>query len=70
MGQLQQEYEYDAIDTCAVDGMCQTACPVLINTGDLMKRLRADNAGKLAAQGLDDGGEALGRDHPGGLGWR
>ena len=49
--QLQQEYEYDAIDTCAVDGMCQTACPVLINTGDLMKRLRADNAGKLAAKG-------------------
>ena len=39
------------IDTCAVDGMCQTACPVLINTGDLMKRLRADNAGKLAAKG-------------------
>ncbi len=51
VGQLQQEYEYDAIDTCAVDGMCQTACPVLINTGDLMKRLRADNAGKLAAKG-------------------
>ena len=48
---LQREYEYDAIDTCAVDGMCQTACPVLINTGDLMKRLRADNAGKLAAKG-------------------
>ena len=47
----EQEYEYDAIDTCAVDGMCQTACPVLINTGDLMKRLRADNAGKLAAKG-------------------
>ena len=51
LDQLQQEYEYDAIDTCAVDGMCQTACPVLINTGDLMKRLRADNAGKLAAKG-------------------
>ncbi|MET0967081.1 MAG: FAD-binding and (Fe-S)-binding domain-containing protein [Nakamurella sp.] len=49
--QLQREYEYDAVDTCAVDGMCQTACPVLINTGDLVKRLRADNAGKLAAKG-------------------
>ena len=32
--------------------MCQTACPVLINTGDLMKRLRADNAGKLRSEGL------------------
>jgi D-lactate dehydrogenase len=49
--QLEKEYEYDAIDTCAVDGMCQTACPVTINTGDLMKRLRADNAGKTAQQG-------------------
>ena len=39
------------IDTCAVDGMCQTACPVLINTGDLIKRLRADNAGKPAPKG-------------------
>jgi D-lactate dehydrogenase len=49
--QLEQEYEYDAVDTCAVDGMCQTACPVLINTGDLVKRLRADNVGALAARG-------------------
>ena len=49
--ELENEYEYDAVDTCAVDGMCQTACPVLINTGDLVKRLRADNVGKLAARG-------------------
>jgi D-lactate dehydrogenase len=40
---LEKEYEYDAVDTCAVDGMCQTACPVLINTGDLVRRLRAGN---------------------------
>jgi D-lactate dehydrogenase len=39
--QLEAEYQYDGIDTCAVDGMCQTACPVLINTGDLTRRLRA-----------------------------
>jgi D-lactate dehydrogenase len=38
---------YDGLDTCAVDGMCQTACPVLINTGDLVKRLRAERAGKV-----------------------
>ena len=38
------------IDTCAVDGMCQTACPVLINTGDLVKRLRQEKAGKAAAR--------------------
>ncbi|MGS0688155.1 FAD-binding and (Fe-S)-binding domain-containing protein [Nakamurella sp. GG22] len=49
--QLEDEYEYDAVDTCAVDGMCQTACPVLINTGDLVKRLRGENAGAIAAKG-------------------
>ena len=46
--ELEEDYEYDAVDTCAVDGMCQTACPVLINTGDLIKRLRAENAGRAA----------------------
>ena len=56
----EEEYEYDAIDTCAVDGMCQTACPVSINTGDLMKRLRADNAGKIAEEGLGDCGASTG----------
>jgi len=44
---LQREYRYDGVQTCAVDGMCQTACPVLINTGDLVRRLRAENAGRL-----------------------
>lgn len=35
---------YDTVDTCAVDGMCETACPVGINTGDLVRRLRTDRA--------------------------
>ncbi|MER7540659.1 FAD-binding and (Fe-S)-binding domain-containing protein [Streptomyces sp. NPDC097704] len=39
---LEDEYQYDAVDTCAVDGMCKTACPVLIDTGDLTRRLRAE----------------------------
>ncbi|MEP7089446.1 MAG: FAD-binding and (Fe-S)-binding domain-containing protein, partial [Nocardioidaceae bacterium] len=38
--ELEDDYDYEAVQTCAVDGMCQTACPVLINTGDLVKRLR------------------------------
>jgi D-lactate dehydrogenase len=37
---LQDDYQYDGVDTCAVDGMCATACPVLIDTGDLVRRLR------------------------------
>lgn len=51
VNQLQNEYEYDGVETCAVDGMCQTACPVLINTGDLVRRLRAENAGSIAQAG-------------------
>jgi D-lactate dehydrogenase len=39
--ELRRDYEYDGVQTCAVDGMCATACPVLINTGDLVRRLRA-----------------------------
>ncbi|WP_026037731.1 FAD-binding and (Fe-S)-binding domain-containing protein [Salinibacterium sp. PAMC 21357] len=38
--ELEKDYEYEGVQTCAVDGMCQTACPVLINTGDLVRRLR------------------------------
>ncbi|NUS02295.1 MAG: FAD-binding oxidoreductase, partial [Nonomuraea sp.] len=49
--ELEAEYAYDAVDTCAVDGMCATACPVLINTGDLTKRLRADRHGRAARAG-------------------
>src|SRR5215204_2068084 len=37
---LLKEFNYDGINTCAVDGMCATNCPVDINTGDLIKRLR------------------------------
>jgi D-lactate dehydrogenase len=51
VAQLKKEYGYDGVDTCAVDGMCQTACPVLINTGDLVRRLRAENAGRIEQAG-------------------
>jgi D-lactate dehydrogenase len=39
---LDEGAEYELVQTCAVDGMCQTACPVSINTGDLVRRLRAE----------------------------
>ncbi|MEJ7768155.1 MAG: FAD-binding and (Fe-S)-binding domain-containing protein [Chitinophagaceae bacterium] len=45
---LLDQYQYDGIDTCAVDGLCATACPVDINTGDLIKRLRKENHSPLA----------------------
>ena len=37
---LEAAFPYMALDTCAVDGLCATACPVSINTGDLTKRFR------------------------------
>ncbi|HTI12066.1 MAG TPA: FAD-binding and (Fe-S)-binding domain-containing protein [Puia sp.] len=38
-----KDYAFDGMDTCAVDGLCATECPVTINTGDLIKRLRREN---------------------------
>jgi D-lactate dehydrogenase len=45
---LLDQYQYQGIDTCAVDGLCATACPVDINTGDLIKRLRRENHSTFA----------------------
>ncbi|MES2419113.1 MAG: FAD-binding and (Fe-S)-binding domain-containing protein [Bacteroidota bacterium] len=41
--ELLTQYQYDGLDTCAVDGLCATACPVDINTGSLVKRLRRES---------------------------
>lgn len=38
---LLEEYEYDAIETCAADGSCTHACPLGIDTGKLIKGLRS-----------------------------
>ena len=38
---LLRSYEYGADETCATDGLCSLACPVGINTGDLIKDLRS-----------------------------
>lgn len=51
---LLKQYQYQGLDTCAVDGLCATDCPVDINTGELVKRLRKENhsafANKMALQ--------------------
>jgi D-lactate dehydrogenase len=39
---LLEEYEYEALDTCAADGSCQLACPVGIDTGAMVKEQRAE----------------------------
>ncbi|HJX77433.1 FAD-binding and (Fe-S)-binding domain-containing protein [Glutamicibacter sp.] len=51
VAELERDYEYSAVETCAVDGMCVTACPVQINTGLLVKRLRREDAKPAMAAG-------------------
>ncbi|MDF1479216.1 FAD-binding and (Fe-S)-binding domain-containing protein [Leifsonia sp. H3M29-4] len=58
--ELRAAQGYDVIDTCAVDGMCQTACPVLINTGDLVRRLRSETVGAVNSAVWNAAGKAWG----------
>jgi D-lactate dehydrogenase len=45
---LLEEYEYDALETCATDGSCQIACPLGIDTGRMVKELRTEQHGERA----------------------
>ncbi len=38
---LAAEFEYDGVATCAGDSMCETSCPVKIDTGALVKETKA-----------------------------
>ena len=38
---ITEAWEERGLNTCAADGMCETACPVHINTGDLVRLERA-----------------------------
>jgi D-lactate dehydrogenase len=41
LAKLQEEYQYDGIETCAGDGTCAIPCPIGINTGALIREFRA-----------------------------
>ena len=45
---LVDQYGYDGDETCAADGSCRLACPVAIDTGKLIKDLRARAHGERA----------------------
>ncbi len=45
---LRRAFAYDALDTCATDGLCAVGCPVHIDTGQLTKRLRATGHSTLS----------------------
>jgi D-lactate dehydrogenase len=66
---LEDEFDYEALETCATDGSCQLACPVGIDTGAMVKELRhaehserAETAALAAAKrwGLAEGASRFG----------
>ena len=50
LARLQDQYEYDGIQTCAGDGSCSIPCPIGINTGALIKQLRQREHGSRSEQ--------------------
>lgn len=38
--ELEEAFAYQGVDTCAATGLCAQRCPVGINTGDLVRKLR------------------------------
>lgn len=46
--EISAEYDYQAVQTCAADSLCVTACPVGIDTGEVMKSYRAAHRGPVA----------------------
>lgn len=47
---LQDQYEYDGIQTCAGDGSCSIPCPIGINTGAMIKELRQREHGSRSEE--------------------
>ncbi|WP_372751489.1 FAD-binding and (Fe-S)-binding domain-containing protein [Labilibaculum sp.] len=43
-----KQFDYEALQLCATDGLCALSCPVKIDTGKLVKELRADDASPKA----------------------
>jgi D-lactate dehydrogenase len=64
---LLDEYSYDGLDTCAADGSCRLACPLGIDTGELVREVRGKRHNEraerlaLAAAGRWEAVERVGR---------
>ncbi|GAC18916.1 FAD-binding and (Fe-S)-binding domain-containing protein [Paraglaciecola arctica] len=48
--QLQHDYQFLGIDSCAATGLCEMQCPVGINTGDFIKALRKEDHQRSAVK--------------------
>ncbi len=49
---LNKSYRYSGNLTCATDGLCAAACPVKIDTGQLIKEIRTADIGRNQNKGL------------------
>ncbi len=47
---LREDFVYEGVTSCAGDSMCQSACPVTIDTGALMKELRVAAHGDASSR--------------------
>lgn len=47
---LRDSFDYQGLDTCAADGLCAIRCPVAIDTGRLVKKIRQQAQGRRAQQ--------------------
>jgi D-lactate dehydrogenase len=39
---MRDAFEYDGLDTCAADGMCQEKCPVKVRAGAPLKESQSE----------------------------
>ena len=45
---INESYQYQGLETCAADSLCSLTCPVGINTGAMMLKVRSQQRGKTA----------------------
>ena len=50
---MEADFDFEALETCAADGLCATTCPVDIDTGGLVKRLRRERRLPIAHRVAD-----------------
>ncbi|MCB1760450.1 MAG: FAD-binding oxidoreductase [Gammaproteobacteria bacterium] len=50
LDEFQAAFRYQGLESCAADGLCAQHCPVSIDTGRLVKSIRARNHGNFAAR--------------------